>query len=70
MQWEKSATLGVSQDQTLIVVEAEESAFAFKGGGATSRNSHGSGWSEEVCYTLNVIDVHGVVYEQENNSTE
>ena len=32
VQWEKSATLGVSQDQTLIVVEAEESAFAFKGG--------------------------------------
>lgn len=32
VQWEKSATLGVSQDQTLIVVEVEESAFAFKGG--------------------------------------
>ena len=53
IQWEKSATLGVSQDQTL---------FVFKGG-ATSLNVNGSGWRMNASFTLNATDVHGIAYE-------
>ena len=55
IQWERSATLGVSQDQTL---------FVFKGGGATSLNVNGSGWRMNVSFTLNATDVHGIAYER------
>ena len=34
-----------------------------QGGGTTSLNSHGDGWNEDVCFTLNALDVHGVAYE-------
>jgi DNA (cytosine-5)-methyltransferase 1 len=37
-------------------------AFALQGAGKTSQNSQGSGWNEEVCYTTNCLDVHGVAY--------
>ena len=36
--------------------------FCLQGGGVTSQNSQGCGWNMEVCFTLNAIDVHGVVY--------
>ena len=35
-------------------------AYAFQGAGESSKTAHGRGYSEEVCYTLNTIDVHGV----------
>ena len=54
IQWERSGTLGVSQDQTL---------FVFKGGGRTSLNVNGKGWDTNVSFTLNATDVHGVAYE-------
>ena len=41
-------------------------AFSLQGAGHTSQNSQGSGWNEEVSFTLNRLDVHGVaqpVYE-------
>ena len=34
--------------------------FALQGAGATSQSSQGSGWNEEVQFTLNTLDVHGV----------
>jgi DNA (cytosine-5)-methyltransferase 1 len=36
-------------------------AFSLQGAGHTSQNSQGSGWNEEVSFTLNRLDVHGVV---------
>jgi DNA (cytosine-5)-methyltransferase 1 len=35
-------------------------AYALQGAGHTSQNSQGSGWNEEVSFTLNRLDVHGV----------
>lgn len=35
---------------------------AIQGGGQTSMTSHGLGVNEEVCFTLNTVDVHAVVY--------
>jgi len=32
------------------------------GGGATSQNSQGSGWNEDVSFTLNSVDKHAVAY--------
>lgn len=57
MQWEKSGTLGVSQDQTLFVWYG-----AYKGGGRTSMGSQGSGINHDVCFTLNGLDTHAVAY--------
>ena len=37
--------------------------FCLQGGGATSQKSQGMGWNEDVAFTLNGFDVHGVVYE-------
>ena len=34
--------------------------FSLQGAGYTSQNSQGSGWNEEVSFTLNRLDVHGV----------
>ena len=34
--------------------------YALQGAGHTSQNSQGSGWNEEVSFTLNRLDVHGV----------
>jgi DNA (cytosine-5)-methyltransferase 1 len=34
--------------------------FSLQGAGYTSQNSQGSGWNEEVSFTLNSFDVHGV----------
>ena len=34
--------------------------YAIQGAGATSQSSQGSGWNEEVQFTLNTLDVHGV----------
>ena len=41
--------------------EAPIAAYALQGAGHTSQNSQGSGWNEEVSFTLNCMDVHGVV---------
>ena len=57
VQWEKSGTLGVSQDQTLFVWYG-----ASKGGGRTSMGSQGSGINHDVCFTLNSTDNHAVCY--------
>ena len=40
------------------------------GGGLTSLNSHGNGYSEEVSFTLNVVDTHGVAAVDCRNATE
>ena len=37
-------------------------AYALQGGGATSQNSNGPGWKEDISYTLNTTDCHGVAY--------
>jgi DNA (cytosine-5)-methyltransferase 1 len=37
-------------------------AIALQGGGETSQNSQGSGWNEDVSFTLNSVDKHGVAY--------
>ena len=42
------------------VHEAPIAAYALQGAGHTSQNSQGSGWNEEVSFTLNCMDVHGV----------
>ena len=47
-------------------LERQEVAFCIQGGGRTSKNANGSGWDEEVCFTLNAVDVHGVAYEIHN----
>jgi site-specific DNA-cytosine methylase len=35
-------------------------AYTLQGGGATSQNSQGMGWNEDISFTLNNTDVHGV----------
>ena len=37
-------------------------AIALQGGGETSQNSQGSGWNEDVSFTLNSVDKHAVAY--------
>jgi DNA (cytosine-5)-methyltransferase 1 len=39
----------------------EIKTFSLQGAGKTSQNSQGSCWNEEVSFTLNQIDIHGVV---------
>ena len=58
VQWEKSGTLGVSQDQTLFVWE-EPTAYR---GGRTSMRSQGLGVNKDVSFTVNAVDVHAVCY--------
>lgn len=36
-------------------------------GGTTSQNANGCGYSEDVSFTLNVVDVHGVVLTDGND---
>jgi DNA (cytosine-5)-methyltransferase 1 len=43
-----------------MFVPVEPTTFALQGAGHTSQNSQGSGWNEEVSFTLNRLDVHGV----------
>ena len=38
-----------------------QKTFALQGAGSTSQNANSSGYKEEQFFTLNVIDVHGVV---------
>ena len=45
------------KDATDLVAQP---AYALQGAGHTSQNSQGSGWNEEVSFTLNRLDVHGV----------
>lgn len=61
IQEDKSATLGCSNDQTLFVPCAWD-VVAFEGNGA--RPSHkGSGFSvDNVSFTLNATEQHGVAY--------
>jgi DNA (cytosine-5)-methyltransferase 1 len=35
-------------------------SYAIQGSGSTSKTANGSGWNEEVSFTLNSTDVHGV----------
>jgi DNA (cytosine-5)-methyltransferase 1 len=35
-------------------------SYALQGAGSTSKTANGSGWNEEVSFTLNSTDVHGV----------
>ena len=44
--------------------------IALQGGGQTSQKSNGSGFAEDVSYTLNTTDVHGVMYCIEMTSTK
>lgn len=44
--------------------------FCIQGGGATSLNVNGKGWGEDVSFTLNALDVHGVVYEKRRGDSE
>ena len=39
-------------------------AYALQGAGKTSQNSQESGWNEEVCFTTNCLDVHGVAIKE------
>ena len=45
----------------LVIQPAVKPTYSLQGGGHTSQNSQGSGWNEEVSFTLNCMDVHGVV---------
>lgn len=40
--------------------------YCLQGGGVTSLNSNGSGWNEDISFTLNSLDVHAVVIANEN----
>jgi DNA (cytosine-5)-methyltransferase 1 len=44
-----------------MFVPAQPITFSLQGGGHTSQNSQGSGWNKEVSFTLNRLDVHGIV---------
>lgn len=70
IQKELSATLGASQDQTLLVLNDQGGsvmgvsdnvleAYCIQGGGATSLSKIGI--NKEVSFTLNTMDQHGVV---------
>jgi len=50
-------TLAKGQHPPLL---AQPISYALQGAGHTSQNSQGSGWNEEVSFTLNRLDVHGV----------
>ena len=47
------------EEGAVLAVE-QPRAYALQGAGHTSQNSQGSGWNEEVSFTLNRLDVHGV----------
>jgi DNA (cytosine-5)-methyltransferase 1 len=38
-----------------------KSIYSLQGSGTTSKTANGSGWNENVSFTLNKVDVHGVV---------
>jgi DNA (cytosine-5)-methyltransferase 1 len=42
-------------------------AYTLQGGGATSQNSRGMGWNENISFTLNSTDIHGVAIAQNKN---
>jgi len=44
-----------------MFVPTQPITFSLQGGGHTSQNSQGSGWNKEVSFTLNRLDVHGIV---------
>ena len=39
---------------------ATDLVYSLQGAGSTSKKANGSGWNEEVSFTLNATDVHGV----------
>lgn len=46
------------------------SVFCIQGGGGrTSLNVNGNGWNEDVCFTLNALDVHAIVYERHDQES-
>ena len=52
--------LGARDVEEGAVLAVARPAYALQGAGHTSQNSQGSGWNEEVSFTLNRLDVHGV----------
>lgn len=57
IQWEKSGTLSVTQDQTLFVLKETEQDLPIK-----ASDGQGGG----IMYTLNSVEVHSVAYEDES----
>ena len=53
-------SLGARDVEEGAVLAVAQPAYALQGAGHTSQNSQGSGWNEEVSFTLNRLDVHGV----------
>ncbi len=45
-----------AETETLVT----QPTYSLQGAGVTSQNSQGSGWNEEVSFTLSTVDVHGV----------
>jgi hypothetical protein len=45
-------------------------AIALQGGGETSQNSQGSGWNEDVSFTLNSVDKHAVAFTQNDGGRD
>ena len=45
-------------------------AYALQGAGATSQNANGDGFKEDVMYTLNRTDVHGVAVDTYNGTIQ
>lgn len=43
-------------------------AVCIQGAGKTSKTSNGDGYKEEIAYTLNTVDVHGVCYSKGRNA--
>jgi DNA (cytosine-5)-methyltransferase 1 len=52
--------LGARDVEEGAVLAVAQPAYALQGAGHASQNSQGSGWNEEVSFTLNRLDVHGV----------
>ena len=44
-----------------------DKTYCLQGGGKTSQNSQGKGWTEDVSFTINTVDVYAVVVEMEND---
>ena len=45
---------------TISTMQNQHIAYSLQGSGHTSQNRQGSGWNEEVSFTLNRLDTHGV----------
>ena len=60
VQVERSGTLGVTQDQTLICIE----------GNGTRQSHSGDGWREsDTMYTINATEQHAIAYRKQGHPT-